>query len=168
MLRVDKLTCAALEATLADYLFERYDEIPVLRMIRTPPAELEQRARKLAAALNEIPGLNAETKSGESVLGGGSTPGQSLPTTVVALHPPGALSAAALEQRLRQGDPAIIVRIEDGRIVIDPRTLTAEDEFALIRGFRAASDLLTSEEISLSQVDRGGAGRCRGKPSPWR
>jgi L-seryl-tRNA(Ser) seleniumtransferase len=136
MLRVDKLTYAALEATLTDYLFERYDGIPVLRMIRTSPAELEQRACKLAAALNEIPGLTAETKPGESVLGGGSTPGQSLPTTVVAVSPPGALSTAQLEQRLRQGDPAIIVRIEDGRVLIDPRTLTADDEFALIRGFR--------------------------------
>jgi L-seryl-tRNA(Ser) seleniumtransferase len=107
-------------------------------MIRTSPAELEQRARKLAAALNELPGLSTETKRGESVLGGGSTPGQSLPTTVVSVNPAGALSATQLEQHLRQGEPAIIVRIEDGRILIDPRTLTVEDEFALIRGFRAA------------------------------
>ena len=138
MLRVDKLTYAALEATLADYLFERYDHIPVLRMIRMSPGELDQRARSLAERLNEIPGLTVETQPGESILGGGSTPGQSLPTTVVAVNPPQALSPADLEQCLRQGDPAIIVRLEDGRVLIDPRTFTAEDEFALIRGFRAA------------------------------
>lgn len=135
-LRVDKLTVAAMEATLHAYLRGAHDEIPALRMIRLPVAELDRRARafveRLGALLPAAADLRIEIGDGASLLGGGSTPGQQLPTRVIAIAS-ARHSAAALEQRLRApgaGLP-VVARVEDDRLVLDLRTVFPEQEAAL-------------------------------------
>jgi L-seryl-tRNA(Ser) seleniumtransferase len=121
-MRADKLTLAALEATLR--LYEDAEtalhEIPVLRMLTSAPGELAARARRLAAECP--PALRAELRPGESAVGGGAFPGVVLPTTLVALDA-GALGPDGLALRLRLGDPAVVARVADGRVLLDPRTL---------------------------------------------
>lgn len=135
-LRVDKLTIAAMEATLSAVVRGALDEIPTLRMIRIPAAEVERRARAFAAALAArlaTSEVEIEVSPGQSVVGGGSTPEQYLPTFLVrisTLH----FSAAEIEARLRQspaGPPPVIARIEDGRLVLDLRTVDSGEEPAL-------------------------------------
>ena len=121
-LRADKLTLAALGATLA--LYEDADtalrEIPVLRMLTLDAAELARRAERLAASCPAE--LRAELVPGESAVGGGSFPGAVLPTTLVALDA-GSIGPDGLALRLRLGDPAVVARVAGGRVLLDPRTL---------------------------------------------
>ena len=133
-LRADKMVYAALEATLRDYLFERWDAVPALRMIRLTRDEIRARAAAFAQAL----GPGAEAVEGESLLGGGSTPAQSLPTTLVRIAPRPGCSAASLERRLRQGDPPVIARIEGDQVVLDLRTIEPGADEALVRAVGAA------------------------------
>jgi L-seryl-tRNA(Ser) seleniumtransferase len=138
-LRADKLVYAALEATLREYVLERYDRIPVLRMARQSGAQLKARAEKLVADLgDDFPG-EISLRAGESVLGGGSTPGQGLPTTLLAIKPLAGLTAAHIELRLRCGKPPVVARVDDDRLVLDLRTVEAgEDEEQLREALRAA------------------------------
>jgi L-seryl-tRNA(Ser) seleniumtransferase len=129
-LRVDKLTYQALETTLRHLLFEEYDRIPALRMLRLNAAAIRERAVRVCSRLGE----DAEVIAGQSVAGGGSTPDQSLPTWLIAL----AGDAVRLESRLRTGDPPVIARIEDDRLVIDLRTVAEEEEDRLIEAVRYA------------------------------
>jgi len=121
-LRADKLTLAALEATLALYREPEMaiGEIPVLAMLTADPEDLRRRAAELAAVCPAA--LKPELAPGESAVGGGSFPGATLPTTLVALDP-GALGANGLALRLRLGDPPLVARVEGGRLLLDPRTL---------------------------------------------
>lgn len=119
--RCDKVIVAALEATLRRLLFTRYDEIPALWMIRRSLDEIRARAEDMAV------GLAADVIAGESVIGGGSTPDQSIPTWLVAMRG----DAVKLEKKLRNGNPPIIVRIENDRLLIDLRTVFPEDEAAV-------------------------------------
>lgn len=130
-LRVDKLTLAALEGTLLEYRARRAaSSVPVVRMLTLPPDVLEARAERLAAQLRDA-GWDATTRSGTSAVGGGSAPGVELPTTLVALaHPE--WSARTLDRRLRALDPPVIARIEDDRVVLDPRTILEQHEPALL------------------------------------
>jgi L-seryl-tRNA(Ser) seleniumtransferase len=130
-LRLDKLITQALETTLREMLFERWDAIPALRMIRTSADEIRERAEKLRA---RVPGL--EVIEGRSVAGGGSTPDQTLATWLLAI--PG--NAVAIERSLRTGEPAVIARIEDDRAVIDLRTVFPEEEDDLARRLHGLSD----------------------------
>ncbi len=125
-LRVDKLTVAALEATLRLYL-EAPGEIPVLRMLRS--SDLEQRARRLAEPLV---GLKATVEPGSSMVGGGSLPGKDLPTHLVRL--PGDEEEWA--SRLRRHDPAVMVRRAEDSIWLDPRTLLEGDEDELVQALQ--------------------------------
>ncbi|HZT74284.1 MAG TPA: L-seryl-tRNA(Sec) selenium transferase [Terriglobales bacterium] len=125
-LRVDRLTYAALEATLRLYAQGREEEVPAVRMLRA--ADLRARAEAWAARLAAH--WRAQVISGESLIGGGAGAGAALPTWLVALAP-AALSAAALEARLRAADPPIVARIADDRVVLDPRTVAQEEEPAL-------------------------------------
>ena len=143
-LRVDKLTIAALEATLSAVVRGAPDEIPALRMIRTPAAEIERRAREFSAGIAaRLPGGEAEIDvvPGESVVGGGSTPAQHLPTFLVHISTL-RCSAAELETRLRHspagGLPPVIARIEQDRLVLDLRTVAREEESALADAVLAA------------------------------
>lgn len=134
-LRVDKLTTAALEATLAAYLRGALDEVPALRMIRLPLEEIDRRAQVLVERLGRELGKNAaeiELRDGSSVIGGGSTPAQSLPTRLVAIRSPHR-SPAELEARLRRPDQLtpVVARIEDDRLIVDLRTVFPEQEEAL-------------------------------------
>jgi L-seryl-tRNA(Ser) seleniumtransferase len=121
-MRADKLTLAAMEATLAlyDEAENAVREIPVLRMLTLEPAELAARAGRLAAACP--PELSPRLEPGESAVGGGSFPGAVLPTTLVSLDP-GPLGADGLALRLRLGDPGVVARVAAGRVLLDPRTL---------------------------------------------
>jgi len=131
-LRLDKLIYQALETTLRHLLFEEWDRIPALRMISQSSEELRKRAETLIARLS---GLNAEIIAGESVIGGGSTPAQSLPTWLVAIACP---NAGAAERRCRFSDPPAIARIEADRLILDLRTVFPEEEPELARVVRAA------------------------------
>jgi L-seryl-tRNA(Ser) seleniumtransferase len=124
-LRVDKTTLAGLQATLRHYLLGQAQQaVPVWRMIGQTEAELEERAGRWLAALRER-GIVAEARPGRSTVGGGSLPGETLPTWLVALA---VESAAGIAARLRTGEPPVIGRIEDDRLLLDPRTVLPEQE----------------------------------------
>ena len=129
-LRVDKTTLAGLQATLMAYARgTAIEEIPVWRMIAAPADALALRARGWADALTAA-GLSVELRPGRSAVGGGSLPGQTLPTTLLAIptEKPQVLAA-----RLRANDPPVIARIEDDAVVFDPRTILPDQEPALLR-----------------------------------
>jgi L-seryl-tRNA(Ser) seleniumtransferase len=130
--RVDKLTIAALEATVAIYLRGDLNEIPALRMIQISPADLARRAARLAERIAENPGMSVKVQQGESVVGGGSTPGQSLPTSLVAVSHM-RRSAQDLESELRHNAPPIIARVERDQVVLDLRTVFEEQEEEIIK-----------------------------------
>ncbi len=135
--RADKMTYAALEATLQAYAEGRAsEEVPVARMIAMPRASVAARAAALAGALRSA-GYEVALKDGVSTIGGGSAPGSELPTTLVAIARDG-LSADALDARLRASQPPIVARIEDDRIVIDLRTVLPADEPLLLGALKAA------------------------------
>jgi L-seryl-tRNA(Ser) seleniumtransferase len=141
-LRVDKLTIAALEATLGAYLRAAWDEIPVMRMIRATPQELKRRAENFIRELRpEFPldEVEIEVVDGASLAGGGSTPEQSLPSKVVRIAS-ARYSAAKLEQRLRRAPAGIsvIARVEEDRLVLDLRTVFPEQEPLLVKTLAAA------------------------------
>jgi L-seryl-tRNA(Ser) seleniumtransferase len=129
-LRVDKLTYAALESTLLEYLTGRAaDTIPARRMLRASAADLDRRARTMVARLGSQSVLRAEIVDGASAVGGGSAPGVTLPSRVIALTWSG--TADALEAALRHGDPAVIARIENDRVILDLRTVLPEEDESL-------------------------------------
>ncbi len=140
-LRVDKLTIAALEATLLAYRRGALDEIPALRMIRIPAAEIELRGRAFVERLrSSLPkDAAAEIIKGNSVIGGGSTPDQSLPTFVIAVSC-GHQTAAEIEARLREprSGPPIIARVERNRLIVDLRTVFSNEESALCAAISTA------------------------------
>jgi L-seryl-tRNA(Ser) seleniumtransferase len=141
-LRVDKLTIAALEVTLNVYLRAAYDEIPTLRMLRISAEEIARRAQAMVTALRpQLPAgeVEMEVVEGASLVGGGSTPSQSLSTHVIRIASV-RQSAAQLEQRLRcpaTGVP-VIARIEEGRVILDLRTVFPEQEGQLASSLAAA------------------------------
>lgn len=142
-LRVDKLTIAALETTLDAYRRGALEEIPALRMIRMSAEEIERRARAFVEKWRgKLPqGASIELCRGFSVIGGGSTPEQKLPTALVAVRS-GRYSAAEMEERLRKapaGAPwPVIARIEKKTLIIDLRTVFEEEESALGAALAAA------------------------------
>jgi L-seryl-tRNA(Ser) seleniumtransferase len=141
-LRVDKLTTAALAATLGAYLRGAADEIPALRMIRVSVQEIKRRAENFLRELTpELPlgEVELEITEGNSLVGGGSTPTQSLPTKLIRIAS-ARYSAGQLEQRLRRApaDISVIARVEDARLILDLRTVFPEQEPALLKTLSAA------------------------------
>jgi len=141
-LRVDKLTIAALEATLSAYLRAAWDEIPAMRMIRMMPQEIKRRSENFLRELRpELPldEVEIEIADGASLAGGGSTPSQSLPTKVIRIAS-ARYSATKLEQRLRRAPAgvSVIARVEDDRLILDLRTVFPEQEPVLIRALASA------------------------------
>lgn len=126
-LRVDKMTIAALEATARLYRSGQIDSIPALAMIRASAESIAVRAARLKERLGALRDFGAELEPGASVAGGGSSPGQSLPTTLVAVQHVG-LSSRDLAERLRQNRPPVIARVERDRVLIDLRTVLDEYE----------------------------------------
>jgi L-seryl-tRNA(Ser) seleniumtransferase len=128
-LRVDKLTYAALEATLLAYVKRDHDAVPVLRMMRLSKDEIARRAEKIISSV-ESPRLTLELLDGESVIGGGAAPSAVLPSRLIALthsH----LSADELNTRLRTHTPPVIARVEEGRVLLDLRTVFPEQDASL-------------------------------------
>ena len=132
-LRLDKLIYQALETTLRHLLLERWDQLPALRMIRQSSEEIRARAERL---LEKTPGIRAQLTPGHSLIGGGSTPEQSLPTCLIAIA---SEDLVALEQRLRSGEPPVIARIEEDRLLLDLRTVFPEEEDELAAALQALS-----------------------------
>jgi L-seryl-tRNA(Ser) seleniumtransferase len=141
-LRVDKLTVAAMEVTLRGYLRGAWDEIPALCMMRLTVEEISRRTGALQKALAaQVTDAHAEIEiaQGRSLVGGGSTPAQSLATMVLRIASV-RYSASELEARLRlaAGRMPVIARIEDDRLLIDLRTVFPEQEPALLQSIAAA------------------------------
>jgi L-seryl-tRNA(Ser) seleniumtransferase len=130
-LRVDKLTYAALEATLLAYVKRDHDAVPVLRMMRLSKDEIARRAEKIVSQVESAPGKSAhlklELRDGESVIGGGAAPSAVLPTRLIALTHID-LSADEINARLRAHVPSIVARVEDGRVLLDLRTVFPEQD----------------------------------------
>lgn len=134
--RPDKLCLAALAATLTSYARGRApDEIPIWQMLATPVAALAPRAAQWQAQLAAA-GHVSELRDGRSTVGGGSLPGQTLPTRLLVL--PADRSATALTARLRRATPPVVARIEDDRVVLDPRTVLPAQDAALLSALEAA------------------------------
>ena len=136
-LRVDKMTYAALEATLTEYAAGRAaTTVPVQRMLTMTADEVRPRAEAIAQTIGSLTGWRAEIIAGQSAIGGGSAPGVELPTWLVAI----ALidtSPDALESRLRRLTPPVIARIEGDRVLLDLRTVQPDQDAqlaALLRG----------------------------------
>lgn len=147
-LRVDKMTLAALEATLRLYRDDRQAlaEIPTLQMIAIPLESLKKQAEDLAQFIRRVDSsgrLQVSVQQNVSQVGGGSLPGQYLPTFVVAVSSP-AVTTQQIEARLRSGTPAVIGRIESDQYLLDPRTIQP-DELTIIQ--KAFQDLLDGLDL---------------------
>ena len=162
-IRIDKLTLAALEATLRHYQrHEAPERIPIWQMIAATPETLRQRAQQWATQLQEW-GILAAVMAGQSTIGGGSLPGETLPTTLLAItgardthahainsderpaemaqSRQGADQKLTLEtvaERLRAGEPPVVARILRDRLLLDPRTVLPEQEHLLLAALRLA------------------------------
>jgi len=128
-LRADKLSLAALSATLLHYLKDEAErEIPIWRILATSPEQIQQRASGWAAALGQ-----GEVISGESTIGGGSLPGETLPTSLFTIP---SKNPNQLLNHFRRSYPPIIARVQDDRIAFDPRTVLPEQEPLLLAALR--------------------------------
>ncbi|HEU5368370.1 MAG TPA: hypothetical protein VFU69_07905, partial [Ktedonobacterales bacterium] len=160
-IRIDKLTLAGLETTLRHYQRrEATERIPIWRMIATSPTALQQRAAQWQAQLRGG-GICAELVEGQSTIGGGSLPGETLPTTLLAIPENSVKSQRsqynaapedqphspldALAARLRAGNPPVVARILRDQLLLDPRTVLPEQDDALLAALRAA---LTAQPLS--------------------
>jgi len=141
--RIDKIRLAALSATLIHYLKgEAASTVPIWRMISAPLEEIDQRARMWAEALKDL----AQVTEGESMIGGGSLPGGTLPTKLVAISGKGKRNsqntAQALVRKLQGGEFPIIGHISDNVLLLDPRSVLPEEDEIVLRVFRnLAADL---------------------------
>jgi L-seryl-tRNA(Ser) seleniumtransferase len=139
-LRVDKMTLAALDATLVEHQQGRaHESLPVLRMVKAPQAELRARAAAFARGLTAaVPALAPALLESESKVGGGAAPELGLATVAIALDP-GARGPDALALALRGGSPPVVVRVADGRVLIDLRTVRPDEEALLLSALAAAA-----------------------------
>ena len=134
-LRVDKLTYAALEATLLAYVKHDHDAIPALRMMHLGKDEIGRRAEAVVGKTRSSK-LSVEVVDGESVIGGGAAPSAVLPTRLLAVTCEG-LSADEISARLRASEPPVIARVEQGRVLLDLRTVFPELDEKVIAALRA-------------------------------
>jgi L-seryl-tRNA(Ser) seleniumtransferase len=132
--RLDKAAIAGLHATLMHYLRgEALEKVPVWRMIAMPVGEIERRARRWAKTI----GKPARVVDGRSMVGGGSLPEESLPTNLVSISGEGAY-VSELARRLRTGSPAIVARVEDDALLLDPRTVMPSEDRELMTAVGSA------------------------------
>ena len=131
--RADKLTYAALEATLLEHLTERADEtIPVNRMIRTSIEQLRARAQEMVSNVTELSKVELQLTDGPATIGGGAAPGTTIRSCLLHISLSG-LTATELEKRLRESNPPVIGRIDHERLLIDLRTVSPDQDQALTR-----------------------------------
>ena len=130
--RMDKATIAGLNATLLHYLRgEALAKVPVWQMIAMPLKEIERRANRWARS------TGATATDGRSMVGGGSLPEESLPTKLLAIRGDDAGLAEAA-RRLRTGEPPVVARIENGMLLLDPRTVRPDEDRALLKALKSA------------------------------
>jgi L-seryl-tRNA(Ser) seleniumtransferase len=134
-LRVDKLTYAALEATLLAYVKQDHEAIPALRLMHLSQDDIGKRADAIAEQISASQ-LSLEVIDGESVIGGGAAPSAVLPTRLLSLTCRG-LSADELLARLRAFNPAVIARVEEGRVLLDLRTVFPEQDQTLLMALKS-------------------------------
>jgi len=135
-MRMDKIRLAGLAVTLLHYLKgEAETKIPVWRMISAPLEEIEERARKWSRVLGDV----TSVVEGESMVGGGSLPGSTLPTRLVAIRRQGKVKELA--DKLRRESPPVIGRIDNDLLLLDPRTVLPDEEEVLLSSLR---NILTS------------------------
>jgi L-seryl-tRNA(Ser) seleniumtransferase len=133
-LRMDKVTIAALTATLVHYLRgEAMEKLPVWRMISAPLSDIQRRARRWVRAIGEP----AKIVDGRSMVGGGSLPEESLPTKLVAIPGDGAY-VTDLARRLRLSDPPVVARIERDALLLDPRTVLPRQDSTVVQAVKTA------------------------------
>ena len=134
--RIDKLSLAALTATLLHYLKgESLEKVPIWKMISTPVDALEERVRSWQKSVGDT----AQVVQGLSAIGGGSLPGESIPTWLLSIGAQGTPEGAqGLAKRLREADTPVIARIEDDRVLLDPRTVLTTEEDALLASLKSA------------------------------
>jgi L-seryl-tRNA(Ser) seleniumtransferase len=139
-LRIDKLSLAALEATLRLYLppNDPLRQIPILRMLSEPPSSVARRARSVVRKLRAVPRITVTLADDVSYGGGGSLPMNAIPTKVIQVRVPG-MTAAALAGRLRMGETPVIGRIADELLLLDLRTVPAQDEKAVVSALQQAA-----------------------------
>ncbi|MGC9995436.1 MAG: L-seryl-tRNA(Sec) selenium transferase [Terriglobia bacterium] len=135
-LRVDKLIIAALEATISLYLQGKTDDVPALRMINLSVESIRRRATGLAEKISAHPRFSVRVRDGESVIGGGSTPAQSLPTALLAVTH-SSHSAQELERLLRRNSPPVIARVEEDALLLDLRTVFEDQDEELVEALEA-------------------------------
>jgi L-seryl-tRNA(Ser) seleniumtransferase len=146
-LRVDKMTLAALDATLVEHESGRAAErVPVLRMVHAPLGELRARAAAFASALAAAaPALRPVLAETESAVGGGAAPAAGLPSVAVALDP-GAAGPDAVAAALRAASPPVVVRVAEDRLLVDLRTVRPDEEEALLEALASAVRVPTRAE----------------------
>ncbi|TMF90589.1 MAG: L-seryl-tRNA(Sec) selenium transferase [Chloroflexi bacterium] len=128
--RVDKLTIAALAATLDLYLTQSFGDVPIWTMLSTSLDSVRSRAQAWQSRLAEL-GVAVELAAAESTVGGGSLPGERLPTTVVVITPRQG-GATDLLRRLREHEPPVIGRIVEERVLLDPRTVLPDEDDVVV------------------------------------
>jgi L-seryl-tRNA(Ser) seleniumtransferase len=136
-IRSDKLTLAGLEATLSLYqdgLAEA--ELPIWRAIAMSPESLRERAERWAAVIGDW-GYRASAVSDQSTIGGGSLPGETLPTVVCSVELAGS-AADRVAEDLRQGSPAVVARVSRDRLLLDPRTVQPDQDEMVLRALEQA------------------------------
>jgi L-seryl-tRNA(Ser) seleniumtransferase len=134
-MRMDKVTIAALTATLVHYLRgEALEKLPVWQMISAPLSGIQRRARRWARAIGEP----AKIVDGRSMVGGGSLPEESLPTKLVAIPSAEGGYVTDLARRLRQSDPPLVARIERDALLLDPRTVLPQQDSTLVQAVKTA------------------------------
>ena len=131
-LRVDKLTYAALEATLMEYVRRNYDAIPFARMIRMNASQIKERAEAMRLRLKANAGLKIEIIPGASLVGGGSAPTSTLPTHLLAITSE-RFSAESLASRLRAQPRPVVARVEEGRVLLDLRTVFEDEDEEVVK-----------------------------------
>jgi L-seryl-tRNA(Ser) seleniumtransferase len=138
-LRVDKMFYAALEATLLAYLREDYDAIPALRMMRLTEEQIDERAEHMMRKLHiSSPQLRVEVVKVQSVIGGGSAPGATLPSRAVAVSS-NDIGAEEIAKKLRQWTTPVIARVEEGRVLLDLRTVDMHQDDSVLRALESIS-----------------------------
>ncbi len=138
--RIDKLTLAALEATLLEYADEERAKatIPTMKMLLEDAEKIRARAKKIAVILRRnTEDAAIEVIKDSSQAGGGSLPEVNFPTFAVSVKP-GKITVNELEERLRNGQPSIVARIKGDSLVLDPRTISPGEVEAVVKGVRAA------------------------------
>lgn len=150
VLRIDKLTLAALQATLDLYLHSQTDRLPIVRMLRQSEVSLHQRAEQMLARLTVPDAWSIVIRQDQSAIGGGSLPGADLPTCVLEVSHK-SVSAVEIAYRLRTGTDPVVTRIHKQSVVLDLRSVLSEDDDRLVRALNA---VLTGDSADSDRYHR--------------